>query len=231
MITHLFLDAGNTIVFVNMGIVSERLARRGVDLSPGRLWEAEHRVRARIDTPEVVGASDDGSRWTLYFSGILRDCGVDREDLVGPLLDELRAIHSRSNLWEIVPPEVPATLEALRKRHRLAVVSNANGTVREKLRRVGLADYFDLILDSHEEGVEKPDPRIFRIALERTGARPEETVHVGDFYHIDVLGARAAGIEAVLLDPGAVHRDKPVERLSDLAALPAWIDGRSRRPL
>src|SRR5207247_7496530 len=106
-----------------------------------------------------------------------------------------------SNLWEIVPPGVPRALEALRGQYRLAVISNANGTVREKLRRIGLLGFFETVLDSHEEGVEKPDPRIFRAALERTGARADRSLYIGDMYHIDVAGARAAGMDVVLLDP------------------------------
>jgi hypothetical protein len=62
-------------------------------------------------------------------------------------------------------------------------------------------DLVDFVVDSGVVGVEKPDPRIFRIACERAGVKPAEAVHVGDFYDIDVLGARAAGVHALLLDP------------------------------
>ncbi len=58
--------------------------------------------------------------------------------------------------------------------------------------RLTLAGLVDCLLDSHDEGVEKPDPRFFEIALERSGARRETTIHVGDFYHVDVDG-RARG--------------------------------------
>jgi putative hydrolase of the HAD superfamily len=65
-----------------------------------------------------------------------------------------------------------------------------------------LLPWLEFVLDSSEVGVEKPDPRIFRLALERAGLAPDEAVYVGDIYSIDVLGARAAGMGAVLLDPG-----------------------------
>ncbi len=224
MITHLLFDAGNTLVYVNMALVSERLERRGARVTPEELWRSEHRARALLDDAEVIRTSSDRTRWTLYFETILRLSGVGDPAVVAGVIGELQAIHQRNNIWEVVPPEVPKALDALRGRYRLAVVSNANGTVKDKLRRVGLADYFDVILDSHEEGVEKPDPRIFRIALERLGARAEETVHVGDFYHIDVVGARAAGIRAVLLDPGGAHGDKPVPRIASIDALGAAVD-------
>jgi putative hydrolase of the HAD superfamily len=108
----------------------------------------------------------------------------------------------------------------------MSVISNANGTVREKLRRVGLLEFFETVLDSAEEGIEKPDPRIFHAAVKRTGARMEQSLYVGDMYHIDVAGARAAGMEVVLLDPAGLHHDKPVRRVADLPGLVSSIDPR-----
>lgn len=219
-VTHLFFDAGNTLVYVNMGVVSHALAQRGHYLTPEELWRGEHRARRVVDDAEVVSKSSDATRWELYFRTILAECGVEAEELIGPVLGELRRYHGERNLWEVVPPEVPLALERLRRRYRLAVVSNSNGTVRDKLWRVGLAPFFDVIVDSQEERVEKPDPRIFRIAMERARARPDGSLHVGDFYHIDVVGARAAGMQAVLLDPGGVHEDKPVRRIDSIQRLP-----------
>src|SRR6267142_767451 len=100
-----------------------------------------------------------------------------------------------------LPDEVHPTLAALRARgFKLVVVSNANGRLRYLFDRLGLSGSLDGLFDSYDEGVEKPDPRFFRRALERTGAEAQSTIHVGDFYHIDVAGARAAGITPVLLD-------------------------------
>ena len=84
-----------------------------------------------------------------------------------------------------------------------AVISNSNGSVRAILDGLGLGAYLDFVLDSSEVGVEKPDPRIFRLALERSGLGPGQAIYVGDLYSVDVLGARAAGLAAFLLDPGA----------------------------
>jgi len=216
---HVFFDAGNTLVYVNMELVAAALARRGARAAPEELWRSEHRVRFEIDDPELVRRTTDGSRWALYFERIFAGCGITRRALVDGAIAELRERHEADNIWETVPPEVPMVLDQLRRRHRLAVISNSNGTVREKLRRVGLLPYFELVVDSHEEGIEKPDPRIFRRAMERTGARPERSLYVGDFYHIDVAGARAAGMRALLLDPAGLHGDKPVRRIASLGGL------------
>ena len=74
-------------------------------------------------------------------------------------------------------------------------------------------------------------PSALLVAMERMGARPEQSLHVGDFYHIDIVGARAAGMEAVLLDPGGVHLDKPVVRIESIAGLLSRIDVPSGPPV
>ena len=103
---------------------------------------------------------------------------------------------------------------------RLGVVSNSDGRVEEALAAAGIRDRFDVILDSALVGVEKPDPAIFRAALAALGVAPEEALYVGDLYDVDVVGARAAGIEGVLLVPEAAAPPaecRHVESLVDLA--------------
>jgi HAD superfamily hydrolase (TIGR01549 family) len=224
VITHLFFDAGNTLVYPNLGLVAEKLAGRGAKVKTADLDAAEQKTRYELDDPELVRTSNDDVRWNLYFRTIFRYSGVTDVLIVEAVLQELRTIHRTNNLWEIVPPEVPAALESLKGRYRLSVISNANGTVREKLRRVGLLGYFETVIDSAEEGIEKPDPRIFHAAVKRTGARIEQSLYIGDMYHIDVAGARAAGMDVVLLDPAGLHHDKPVRRIAGLGALASSVD-------
>ncbi len=224
MITHLFFDAGNTLVYPNLGLVAEKLADRGATVTTADLDAAEQKTRFQMDDPDLIRTSNDDTRWNLYFRTIFRHSGVTDVLIVEAVLEELRTIHRTNNLWEIVPPEVPVALESLKGRYRLSVISNANGTVREKLRRVGLLGFFETVIDSAEEGIEKPDPRIFHAAVKRTGARIEESLYIGDMYHIDVAGARAAGMDVVLLDPAGLHHDKPVRRIAGLGALASSVD-------
>jgi putative hydrolase of the HAD superfamily len=76
-----------------------------------------------------------------------------------------------------------------------------------------------VILDSALVGVEKPDPAIFRAALNALNVAPKEAVFVGDLYDVDVVGARAAGIEAVLLVPEAAASGPECRRVESLVAL------------
>jgi len=87
------------------------------------------------------------------------------------------------------------------------LVLYADGNLRKALDKFGLTPYFHFIIDSKEVNYEKPDPRIFFLALERAGVQPYEAVHVGDIYPVDVLGAVRAGIFPVLVDPLGYYND------------------------
>ena len=215
-----FLDAGGVLVYPNWWRVSDALARHGVTVSPEALMRADPVARRELDDMGVIGGTTDASRGWLFFDLVLAHAGTARSDATAAALAELHAYHTASNLWEYVPPDVVPALETLRARGlQLVVVSNANGTLRKHLARIGLAADVDIVIDSCDEGVEKPDPRLFEIALTRAGARAETTIHVGDLYQVDVVGARAAGVRPVLLDETGLHPDVDCDRVSSLAEL------------
>lgn len=117
-------------------------------------------------------------------------------------------------------PDVLPTLHSLRERGKtLAVVSNWDPALPTFLDELGLAKFFDLILPSAEIGVEKPNERIFRLALQRLGLRPQEVVHIGDSHEADVVGARAVGITPILLDRKGKATYQDVICISGLAEL------------
>jgi putative hydrolase of the HAD superfamily len=215
-----FLDAGGVIVFPNWFRIADALAARGVRVEPAALARAEHFAKKRLDTGETVNATNDAGRGWLYFNLIFEEAGVPVGPAVEEALAELHAYHQESNLWELVPPGVFPALAALRARGlKLTIVSNANGKLRTLFDRLSLVACVDCLLDSHVERVEKPDPRFFEIALERSGARRETTIHVGDLYHVDVIGARAAGLRGVLLDEAGLYADADCPRVRSLAEL------------
>ena len=221
-----FLDAGGVLLNPNWERVSAGLAGHGVAVAPEVLEAAEPRAKKRLDAGPAIRATTDQQRGWTYFDLVLTAAGVPLNDATRAALAELQAYHQESNLWETVREEVPTVLAALRAHHfRLVVVSNANGTLRRALDRLRLTRAVDVVIDSHEEGVEKPDPRLFRIALERSGADPLTTIHVGDLYHVDVIGARAAGIRPVLLDTADLYADCDCPRVRSLAQLAAALTG------
>lgn len=215
-----FLDAGGVLLFPNWTRVSDALARQSVTVSADALARAEPQARRVLDDQKLVGATTDASRGWLFFDLILDHAGITPSAATKAALAELHAYHTAHNLWEFVPDGVYPALTALRELGlRLTIVSNANGTLGAHLARIGLDRYVDWVLDSCDEKVEKPDPRLFAIALERSGARRESTIHVGDLYNIDVVGARNAGLRGVLLDQANLRPDADCPRVRSLAEL------------
>jgi len=156
---------------------------------------------------------------------VLAEAGVPLSPATDQALAELHEYHQRANLWEFVPSDVGSSLTALRARGvRLVVVSNANGRLHHLFERLNLLDAFDYVFDSHCEGVEKPDPRYFQIALTRSGATADRTIHVGDLYYVDVVGARGAGITPVLFDVADLYPEADCLRVRSLDELVAALD-------
>ena len=220
MLRTVFLDAGGVLLYPNWWRVADALARQGVTIAPEALAAADPPARRELDDRRTIGTTTDASRGWLFFDLILAHAGVARSEATTTALANLHAYHTASNLWEYVPPGVEPALAALRARGlQLVVVSNANGTLRAHMDRLNLTPLFDIVLDSSDEGVEKPDPRFFRIALERSKAAPESTIHVGDLYHVDIVGARNAGLRGVLLDEADLRPDADCPRVRTLDEL------------
>ena len=220
----LSLDAGGVLVFPNFERISATLARHGIQVSADALQAADPHGRFAVDTAEGVAATNDADRGSIHFRVMLERAGVPLDAPVQDAIDELWAYHSEHNLWEYVPPYVRPALERLSGTGlALAIGSNANGIIHRVFERAGLRRFFTVICDSHVEGVEKPDRRFFEILVARAGARPETTVHIGDLYHVDIVGARSAGLQAMLFDPHDLYAGYDVQRIKSLDELAAFV--------
>jgi putative hydrolase of the HAD superfamily len=161
----------------------------------------------------------DDTRRQPYFAALLERLGI-APPLATQLLDTIDTAHRRDNLWRTMLPSTPSVLAQLRARGlTLGVVSNADGRITAILQKCGLAEFFQVIVDSHEVGVEKPDPRIFDFALAKAQARPEQTLYVGDIYSIDVIGAQRAGLQPVLLNSAGYTPPAPCRTIRHLRSL------------
>lgn len=189
-------DAGNTLVFLDYARLAEGVGRAlGLRLTgEGLSRHASDAARAM----ELAGGTDQ-QRAAAYLEALFLLSGIPAERL-GDLRDCLARMHRERHLWSSVAARSAESLARLRAAGlRLGVVSNSDGRVEQALEAAGLRDYFDVVVDSALAGVEKPDPRIFQAALDALGVAPGEALYVGDLFEVDILGARAAGIEAVLL--------------------------------
>ena len=210
----LIFDAGNTLLRINYAAIADQLALHGIRRSHEAVAQAEYRARVRLDPHLAPGRSTESrSVAGSYFRYVLEELGVTDPETVRAVAEWRKEYNLPVGLWHVPDPEAETALRLARDAGCVAgVISNSNGSVRSILEEVGLAAHLHFILDSAVVGVEKPDPRIFLMGLAKAQVEPGEAVYIGDLYSVDVLGARAAGMAAVLLDPGGVwgERDCPV---------------------
>jgi putative hydrolase of the HAD superfamily len=209
-------DAGNTLVFLDYARIADGVGEAlGLPLTADGL--ARNASAAARVMEQVTGTDQD--RAAAYLEALFRLGGVP-DGRLGEVRDCLARMHRTKHLWCSVQVGARQSLARLRAAGlRLGVVSNSDGRVEQALEAAGLRDYFDVVVDSGLVGIEKPDPRIFQSALEVLGVKPEEALYIGDLYEVDILGARAAGIAAVLMvGAGSDNREgcRTVESLEDL---------------
>jgi putative hydrolase of the HAD superfamily len=212
----IIFDAGNTLLRMNYAVIAGYLGGRGHAVTAALVHEAELRARVRLDEHLAPGAStESGAVHARYLGYVLEHLGITAESEVEAIAAWRRQYNLPVGLWDVADPEAPAALARVKQAGLVAgVISNSNGSVQSILERTGLARHLDFVVDSAVVGVEKPDPRIFEIALGWAGVAAHEAVYVGDLYSVDVLGARRAGLRAVLLDPRGFWgaRDCPLAR-------------------
>ena len=217
----LLLDLGNTLVGMDVELVSALLGAAGFPTTPEAFRRAEAAARPRLSAWIAADGTSEATG-VVHVREILRGLGVDeatRAAAAPRLLERLRSVPTE-RLWSAVLPGVAGALGALRAAGlRLVVVSNSDGTAERGMVECGIRGLVDAVVDSAVFGAEKPDPRIFAHALERGGLRPHEVAHVGDLHAVDVVGAAAAGIAGVLVDPFGDWPDMGCATVPDLAAL------------
>jgi putative hydrolase of the HAD superfamily len=226
MLETLSLDAGGVLVRPNWPRIAAIFAAHAIRVTAEALDAVELKVMRHLDCEAQVNEKNDNDRLTYFFEQLLDFAGATGTPAARrQSIDEIKRVHGQENLWEHVPDDVIPALERLTAFGlNLIVLSNANGTVRKRFDRLGLSKWFSQIVDSGEEGVEKPDPKFFAIGLARADANPASTLHVGDLFFVDVLGARAAGIRSVLIDRGQLQRDRNCLRFADLGELATAIE-------
>jgi len=215
-----FLDVGGVFVLPEHEHIAGALARAEVEVD-----------RAQLDRAHYVGVAaleqfveGDRTVWEAYNIAYARACGADDKRLT----DAVEALFNEFTVAEVWTRTIPGSRQGLQRiadlGPKLAIVSNADGTVEDQLRSHGICQVgpgpgvpVHAVLDSTVVGVSKPDPRIFELALDRLGISADRAVHVGDTPAADVVGARAAGIRPLLIDPYDLHPTLDVERVRSLA--------------
>jgi HAD superfamily hydrolase (TIGR01549 family) len=162
--------------------------------------------------------------WTNYSRQhlLVFGCPPDLAEAIAPQMHAFMLEGYKPEDW--VPPDVPATLKVLKEAgFRLAVLSNRTLPCDDYVRELGLLDFFDFALVGGQVSTWKPDPEIFRHAVQRMNIRPEQAVYVGDNYYADVVGARRAGLRPVLIDAEGLFPDADCETIRTMSELPGVV--------
>jgi putative hydrolase of the HAD superfamily len=214
------IDVGGVLVLPDHDRMAAALERAGVHVGRNLLDRAHYAGVAALDQ----FTEGDREIWTTYNRAYARACNTPEDALDGAVEHLLNEFATGAVWSRIVPGSVEALQELAALDVELAIVSNADGDTEQRLRDFGIcqlgpgqATEVAAILDSTVVGVAKPDPRIFELALEALDVAAERAMHVGDTPGADVDGARAAGVNPVLIDPFEFHTDLDVERVSSLA--------------
>jgi putative hydrolase of the HAD superfamily len=228
-VRHVFLDVGGTLVYADPA---------SADIFHRVLTDAGH----RIDRPAIVGLlrspesvvtlirSFPAGREPEFFRSVnarmIEHLGFAPEDR---MLDAIEDAFAKRVSWKPYPEALPI-LEDLRDAgYRLGVISNASHSLPETLRKIGLAPFFETITYSFAVGAEKPDVRIFRRALAEAEATEGIALHVGDSFEADYVGAKRAGLHAVLLQREG-EPPAPCPFIRSLEALPHLLGVGHSRP-
>jgi putative hydrolase of the HAD superfamily len=224
----IFLDAGETMIHPHpsfgelFGRVLEG-AGHPVDLERiletvsvySKRWSDTARREGR--GPWSVSPESSRAFWIEIYEGFLQDIGFEGDR--GALAVELYRTFSDPASYKAYPDVLPALEELAARGYSLGVVSNFEEWLELVLEAVELTTFFPVRVISGIEGVEKPDERIFRIALDRAGVAPEESVYVGDHPHFDVEASEAVGMFPVLIDRRERYPDAAGHRITELTEL------------
>ncbi|MCS6858264.1 MAG: HAD family hydrolase [Sandaracinaceae bacterium] len=195
-----FFDAGNTLIFLDHDAVADIVSSHGYPLDGRVLAQKEVIAKRKYESLLAAGHSHEVG-WGAYLLSLLESAGLPPQIARGMLLP-LRRAHNAFNLWRKVPPGLTEALACLKRGgFLLGVISNSEGRLCDVFERVGLAGFFDTIVDSHWEGVKKPDPSIFLRAATRLKVEAKRCIYLGDIPGVDIHGAQKAGMRAVLVDP------------------------------
>ncbi len=199
-ITSIFFDAAGTLfrlthtVGLHYALVGQRLGiqlnAEALDRAFGLSWK---RVPPRPATG-VAREDDDNSWWRELVDDVLGQVAPGMHELDRDNFFEVAYEHfAEAGVWQLFP-ETATVLEELVTRYELAVISNFDGRLRMILEQLGISSFFRHVFISSEIGYDKPDPRIFRRAIELSGHAASAVLHVGDDPERDWQAARAAGL-------------------------------------
>jgi putative hydrolase of the HAD superfamily len=156
--------------------------------------------------------------YSEYQRIVLKEAGLAADEKV---VLRLLGMMQQAKMNLVLFDDVMPALDDLKKRSlKLGLISNIEQNMTATLDKLGLSSKLDIVVTSQNAGFTKPQPEIFQYALKKSGVNPAEAVYVGDQYQIDVIGARGAGMQGILLDRDDYNQEKldcpKIKSLKDL---------------
>lgn len=212
-------DAGGVLLLPDAELGRAAVAGLRDESAPSDWHRAHYAALIALEQMEPID-------WLAHRRVIAAEIGVRDEhlDAAATLIDDVM-----TSTWVAVGGAADTLRALAAANYKLAVVSNAWGTMAQWLEQHKVCSVTDgelplvgAVIDSHVVGIEKPDPRIFQLALDALDVVPERSVYVGDTVRFDVQGALAAGLRPVHLDPYGFC-DGPHSHIASLAELTEWL--------
>ncbi|HME19198.1 MAG TPA: HAD family hydrolase, partial [Nitrososphaerales archaeon] len=202
-----FFDLGDTLAYsthtpleIWLAAASDQDIRLRKDALLRAMTEADQAYNPRFY--EFKGRIEE--YWRLYDQHVISSLGL--ADKGKGLSQAVEIAFLDTKRWMAPFPETHFVLTALRQKGLdLGIISNNTDEMPDRMNDLDLLKYFRTVTYSQEAGAEKPAPEPFRLALKRTGRKPEQCIHVGNSLEQDVAGARGVGIAPVLLDREGKH--------------------------
>jgi putative hydrolase of the HAD superfamily len=218
-------DAGETLVHPAPSfpeLFTRVLSTRGIERSPEAVIEASravfHRFSEAARDNDLWTTSPEASArfWKSVYARMIRELDIGAADGLADTLYEAFTDQRNYALFD----DVAATLDALEAAGlALGIVSNFEAWLEDLLGSLGVRERFAVRVISGREGIEKPDPRIFTLAIERLGIDARDVAYVGDNPEFDIAPAHALGMTPVLIDRRGRFPDADGIRITDLREL------------
>jgi putative hydrolase of the HAD superfamily len=144
--------------------------------------------------------------YTEYQRIVLKEAGIAADEKI---VMSLLGMMQQAKMDLVLFDDVIAALDNLKKRSfKLGLISNIEQNMSETLDRLGLSARLDIIVTSQDAGFTKPKLEIYQYALNKAGVKPEEAVYIGDQYQVDIVGAKGAGMQGILIDRDNYYQEK-----------------------
>lgn len=224
----IIFDYGDTLIRLNPSkeeIVLEFLSSKGLDVNIDEITKA-YRIVDYCYKQSALSLKEPKAKKAFLLNinkELLKVMGLSKN--ANHWKEELYNIFSKKKRWEVFRDTIFALNEIKRMGYKMAILANWDKNLSSLIDELGLKNYFSAVFSSEDLFVEKPDPEIFTPLLKHLLFRPEEAIYVGNDYAVDIICARGADIEPVLIDRANLWPYADCLRFESLTALSEYLKG------